>query len=126
MERHAARHGHPEKLLRMLPGGEKLVSWSEAAPYILAIVVAAHHAIFGPVDLAVMGTFGLITWLTERVSNEVTARARLTNRRIAERFTRLAHQQIVATSAWLAKQAPTRQQIELLQQRCDDLQAEAS
>ena len=37
-----------KKLLRMLPGGEKLVTWSEAAPYVLAIVVAAHHAILVP------------------------------------------------------------------------------
>ena len=115
-----------KKFLRMLPGGEELVSWSEAAPYVLAIVVAAHHAIFGPVDLAVMGTFGLITWLTEKVSNEVTSRARLTNRRIADRFARLAHQQITATCSWLEQQAPSRKQIELLQRRFDELQAEVA
>ena len=73
-----------------------------------------------------MGTFGLITWLTERVSNEVTARARVTNRRIADRFARLAHQQIVATTAWLNQQAPSRQQLDLLQRRSDELQAEVA
>src|SRR5205814_30727 len=36
------------RLLRHLPGGEKLTKWTEAAPYLLAIVVATHHAFFGP------------------------------------------------------------------------------
>ena len=32
------------KLLRHLPGGEKLTQWTEAAPYLLAVIVATHHA----------------------------------------------------------------------------------
>ncbi|MBV8782220.1 MAG: 50S ribosome-binding GTPase [Phycisphaerae bacterium] len=115
-----------KKVLGLIPGGEKIAAFSEAAPYILAIVVAAHHAIFGPVDLMVMGTYGLITWLTEKVSNEVAARARLTNRRIANRFEKLTHQQIVATSAWLQKQASARQSLDALEKQADDLQREAA
>ena len=43
------------QLIKHLPGGEKLTQWSEAAPYLLAVVVATHHAFFGPVDLLVIG-----------------------------------------------------------------------
>jgi predicted NBD/HSP70 family sugar kinase len=74
------------KLIKHLPGGEKLTRWSEAAPYLLAAVVATHHAFFGPVDLMVIGGWSLATWLTERLSNEVASRTRETNRAINRRF----------------------------------------
>ena len=83
-----------QKMLKHLPGGEKLTQWSEAAPYLLTIVVATHHAFFGHVDLMIIGGYTLATWLTERLSNEVASRTRQTNRSIAERFERLAHEQI--------------------------------
>ena len=60
-----------QKLLKHLPGGEKLTQWSEAAPYLLTIVVATHHAFFGHIDLMILGGYTLATWLTERLSNEV-------------------------------------------------------
>lgn len=94
------------KLLRHLPGGKKLVEWAEATPYLLALIVATHHAFFGHVDLMVIGGFSLATWLTEKLSNEVTNRVRATNRRIGERFGQLAHRQIEKVSEWLARQAP--------------------
>jgi hypothetical protein len=103
-----------EKLLRVLPGGQKLTRWSEAAPYLLAVVVATHHAFFGHIDLLILGGYSLATWLTERVSNQVTARARQANSAIAARFTALAHQQIEHTAAWLTQQAPAAEQIKRL------------
>jgi hypothetical protein len=111
-----------KKLLKLIPGGEKLTAWSEAAPYLLAIVVAAHHAFFGHVDLMILGGYGLATWLTERLSNEVTSRARQTNARMAERFARMAHEQIERTSAWLATQAPAAKMLDQMQKRADELQ----
>src|SRR4029078_6120492 len=43
------------RLLKHLPGGERLTKLSEAAPYLLAIIVATHHAFFGHVDLMILG-----------------------------------------------------------------------
>ena len=97
-----------KKILAIVPGGDKLTQWSEAAPYLLTIIVATHHAFFGHVDLLVLGGYSLATWLTERLSNEVAARTRLTNQRISERFTALAHEQIEKIAAWL--QSAHRQQ----------------
>ena len=93
------------KLLRHLPGGEKLTQWTEAAPYLLAIIVAAHHAIFGHVDLMILGGYSLATWLTEKLSNEVASRTRQANRAIAMRFERLARRQIRQSIAWIESQA---------------------
>ncbi len=108
-----------KKLLSVVPGGDKLTKWSEAAPYLLAIVVAAHHAIFGPVDLMVIGGFSLATWLTERISNEVAARTRLANQRINQRFAKLAHEQIEKTCAWLETRAPTPRALGELEEKAD-------
>jgi hypothetical protein len=102
------------KLIKHLPGGEKLTRWSEAAPYLLAAVVATHHAFFGPVDLMVIGGWSLATWLTERLSNEVASRARETNRAINRRFEQLAHQQINRAVEWLTARAPTNRALEQL------------
>jgi hypothetical protein len=109
-----------EKLVRYLPGGRTLTKWSEAAPYLLAVVVATHHAFFGPIDLLVIGGFSVATWVSEKLSNEVAARARAANNAISSRFTRLAHQQIQQTTKWLdAAAASTRalDQIESLAER---------
>jgi hypothetical protein len=100
-----------QALLKFLPGGSKLTQWSEAAPYLLAIVVAAHHAIFGPVDLVILGGYSLTAWLTERLSNEVSAQTRKTNKRIAERFAELAEQQIERTIGWIESQVAKPREI---------------
>src|SRR6185436_14067033 len=71
-----------EKVMKYLPGGKQLTRWSETAPYLLAIVVATHHAFFGHVDLIIIGGYSLAAWLTERMSNEVAARTRQANRSI--------------------------------------------
>ena len=108
-----------KKILAIVPGGDKLTQWSEAAPYLLALIVAAHHAIFGPVDLMVVGGFSLATWLTERLSNEVASRTRLTNTRISQRFGKLAHEQIEATCAWLQSRAPAKRALDELDDRAN-------
>jgi hypothetical protein len=108
-----------KKILKLVPGGEKLTQWSEAAPYLLALVVAAHHAIFGPVDLMVVGGFSLATWLTERLSNEVAARTRLTNRRIEEKFGQMAHRQIEAMCAWIEGRVPTMKMLDAVEEQAD-------
>ncbi len=95
------------KLIRHLPGGEKLTQWSEAAPYLLAIIVATHHVFFGHIDLMILGGYSFAAWLTERLSNEVAARTRLANRRIAMRFERLAHEQIRSACDWVDAQTPS-------------------
>ena len=109
------------RLLRHLPGGDKLTKWTEAAPYLLAVVVATHHAFFGPVDLVVLGGWSLATWLTEKLSNEVAMRTRATNRRIAERFSDLAHQQIGQICDWLDAQAPTERELHELERAAEEL-----
>ncbi|HEY7090615.1 MAG TPA: GTPase [Tepidisphaeraceae bacterium] len=110
-----------EKLLKVLPGGQSLTKWSEAAPYILAIVVATHHAFFGPVDLLILGGYSLATWLSERVSNQVSGRARQANNAIAGRFTELAHRQIEQTCTWLESQAPRARDITKLSSLADEI-----
>jgi hypothetical protein len=109
------------KLLKYLPGGEKLTQWSEAAPYILAIVVAAHHAFFGPIDLLVIGGFTLATWLTEKLSNQVAARARAANATIAQRFAALAHQQLDRVCQWVDRQAPTGRALDELERMANQV-----
>jgi len=110
-----------QRFLKYLPGGDKLTQWSEAAPYLLTIVVATHHAFFGHVDLMIIGGYTLATWLTERISNEVASRTRQTNRRIAERFERLAHDQIMRAIAWLDERAPSAKVIDRLQQQMESI-----
>ena len=96
-----------QALLRYLPGGKKLTQWTEAAPYLLTIIVLTHHAFFGHVDLLVLGGFSLATWLSERLSNEVASHTRATNQRIEDRFGRLAHDQIARVCDWLGRQIPS-------------------
>ena len=120
-------HGTPrdtrivQKLLSVLPGGKTVTKWSEAAPYLLAIVVATHHAFFGPIDLLVLGSFSLATWLGEKLSNEVTSRTREANRRIGERFTELAREQIERTCGWLDAQAPPATELDRLDALANEL-----
>jgi hypothetical protein len=109
------------KLLKHLPGGERLTRWSEAAPYLLTIVVATHHAFFGHIDLMIIGGYTLATWLTERLSNEVASRTRLANKRIAERFEQLCHDQLSRAITWLESRAPSAVAIERLQRMADEL-----
>jgi hypothetical protein len=103
-----------EKMLKLLPGGKQLTKWSEAAPYLLAVVVATHHVFFGHIDLLILGGFSLATWLSEKLSNQVAARTRQANNAIASRFSDLAHKQIEQTCAWLNGCAASTREIENL------------
>jgi len=108
-------------LLKHLPGGKQLTRLAEAAPYLLTLALVVHHALFG-MDLVVLGGYSLATWLTEKLSNEVSGRTRSTNQRISDRFTRLAHEQIQRTCRWLDERAPsfkTIAQLESLAAECE-------
>lgn len=109
------------RLLRHLPGGQKLVQWAEAAPYLLALIVATHHAFFGHIDLMVIGGYSLATWLTEKLSNEVTHHVRSTNRRIGERFASLAHVQIEQLCEWIDQQVPSARALDRLEKSVEEL-----
>ncbi len=73
----------------------------------------------------VIGGFSLATWLGEKLSNEVTGRTRLTNRRITERFAALTHNQIDRACAWLESQAPSRGSLEKLVAMADEIQGQS-
>ena len=63
----------------------------------------------------------MATWLTERLSNEVTARTRTTNTRIADRFATLGQDQIERVCAWLDRLAPSSKTLDQLQRLSDEL-----
>lgn len=109
-----------QALLKYLPGGKKLTQWTEAAPYLLTLIVLTHQAFFGHIDLLVFGGYSLATWLSERLSNEVAAHTRTANRRIEDRFSRLAHEQIERVCEWLQRQVPSAAQL----QKLDNMLAE--
>ncbi len=110
-----------QSLLKHLPGGKHLTRWSEAAPYLLTIIIATHHAIFPHFIPITLGGYSLMTWLTEKISNEVSGRTRSTNRKIDQRFENLAHEQIEKIIGWLDRQAPRLDEIETLEQMAADL-----
>lgn len=110
-----------QALIKYLPGGSQLTKWSEAAPYLLAIVVATHHVFFGHIDLMILGGYSLAAWITERISNEVSSRTRQTNRRIAERFGELAQLQIDKYLAWIENQTVPARDITALSRTMESL-----
>jgi hypothetical protein len=110
-----------QKVLKHVPGAQKLTQWSEAAPYLLTIVVATHGALFGHLDLLILGGYSLATWLSERVSNEVASRTRQANRSIAERFESLAHEQIEGAVKWLEARAPSPAVLEKIRRTGESL-----
>ena len=114
------------KLLHHLPGGKKLTQWTEAAPYLLAIIVAAHHAFFWHTDLMILGGYSIAAWLTERLSNEVASRTRQANRNIAARFESLAREQIRRSIGWIESQVPRMAEIESIEKIADELQGTAT
>jgi hypothetical protein len=110
-----------KRLLKHLPGGEKATGLSEVAPYLLAVVVALHGALFGPVDLLIIGGFSLATWVGEKLSNEVMARTRRTNRRIRERFGLLTREQVTRVGQWLDRQVPQIEELDQLERLADEI-----
>ena len=110
-----------QSLLKNLPGGERLTRWSEAAPYLMTIGLVAGHVLLPHVGMAI-GGYTLATWVGEKLSNEVTARTKATNRAIEDRFAELAHEQIEAACGWLSRQAPAGEALD----RLDDLASEVA
>jgi hypothetical protein len=108
-------------MIQRLPGARKLTEWSEAAPYLLAVILVTHHAFFGHIDLMILGGYSIATWLSERVSNEVAAQARLTNRRIADRFAELAHEQLDRVAQWLDSRTPSPEALSKLESLTEQL-----
>jgi hypothetical protein len=113
-----------EKLFKAIPGGKHLTKLSEAAPYLLAATCAATNTLFGPVDQVVIGGYLLTTWLSERMSNEVAAKTRETNRRIAQRFNDLCERQVEHAQAWLDGLAPLPEQLDALESATERLAAD--
>ena len=112
-----------QKMLGALPGGKHLAKWSEAAPYLLAAIVVAHHASGIPIDLIVFGSYSLATWLGEKISNEVTGRTRQANKRIADRFNALAREQVERVCAFLDSQATSHEHLTRIERMADTLSA---
>jgi small GTP-binding protein len=111
------------RLLKVIPGAQNLSRYSEAAPYLLAIACVAHGAVFGHLDLAILGGYSAFTWLTQRLSDEVAARTRATNTRIADRYEKLATQQIEKAVAWLTTLAPPARDLQQIGEAIDDVRA---
>lgn len=114
------------RLLKVIPGAEKLTKYSEAAPYLLTIACVAHGAgsvAIGHLDLIVLGGYSAVTWLTERLSNEVSARTRATNRAMAERYQQLTARQVDAAITWLDQQAPAARDLEKIAAELDRLRS---
>lgn len=102
------------KVLRYLPGGQRVTRAVEAAPYLLLIFFVLHpgHAVH---ELLFGLGYAAVASLIERLSNEVSQRTRATNKRIADRFAELAHRQIEQVIAWLGRQATSAQQLSKLE-----------
>lgn len=111
-----------ERFLRALPGGEKIIAYTEAAPWLLVIVLALQGMAFSGLDWVIIGGYSLATWITEKLSNEVTNRTRETNHLIQKRFQKLADAQTAAMIDWLESRVPDLQQINKLERLMDDLQ----
>ena len=112
-----------QTFIKHLPGGKQLTKWSEAAPYLVTIGLVAHHVLLPHLSLAI-GGYTLATWLTERLSNEVTGRTRATNRAIGDRFAQLAHEQLTAACGWLDRQAPPASAMDELERLAGELATE--
>ncbi|HEX8323993.1 MAG TPA: GTPase domain-containing protein [Tepidisphaeraceae bacterium] len=113
------------RLLKLVPGGERVTKYFEAAPYLLAVACMAHSAALGHIDLLVLGGYSAFTWLTEKLNDEVAARARQANNAITSRYERLATQQIDAAVAWLDGLAPPARVLEDISASIERVRAEA-
>ena len=62
-----------------------------------------------------------MTWLTEKVSNEVASRAKKTNQQIAERFAKLSHAQIQKSCQWIDGRVPSSAVLDQLEKFADGI-----
>lgn len=109
------------KLVKRLPGGERLTQLSESAPYLVVIACGLQHFAFHGVDLLVIGGFSLATWLGEKISDEVGQRTRQANANIDQRFDELVRRQIGAALSWLDARLPDVRRLDALGGQLDDL-----
>lgn len=111
------------KILKLIPGGEKATRYSEAAPYLLTGYLTMSGAIFGHLDLLALAGYSGIVTLFHRLSDEVTSRTRQTNRNITKRYSALVHQQIQKILDCLDQQAPTRAELNKIEQLMDQIRS---
>jgi hypothetical protein len=107
------------QLIRRFPGGENVTRLPEAVPWLLfALNFEPHLHLF---HLLTFGGWSLVTWLTEKASNEVANRARQTNQQIADRFAKLVHAQIQKSCRWLDARAPAGAILDELEKLADEI-----
>lgn len=111
------------KILKLIPGGEKATRYSEAAPYLLTGYLTMSGAIFGHLDLLALAGYSGIVTLFQRLSDEVASRTRQTNRRITRRYSVLVNQQIQKVVDWMDRQAPTDAELAKLEQLMDQVRS---
>lgn len=99
------------RILKVIPGATGASKYSEAAPYLLTGYLAMSGALFGHLDLIALAGYGSVVTLFQRLSDEVASRTRQTNKTIAERYAKLAREQLDTTTSWLDRQAPSREQL---------------
>ncbi len=109
------------KLLRLLPGGKKLIKWTEAAPWLMIVILVTHGAFFGHWDVPLIGGYYLFNFLAQRFSDEVKKRARQANSDIEADFVDLNLQQVRRIVQWINQQVPSHQMIEQLRRAVEDL-----
>ena len=100
-------------------------NWSigpNPAPYLLVlIIVATHHALFGGLDLAVLGSWSLAAWIMEKLSNEVAVRHARDQSENRPAIRRPVHRQIENIAQWLQRQTPAAELLDSLERRSHEL-----
>lgn len=109
------------KLMKVIPGADRVSKYSEATPYLLTGYLAMSGALFGHLDLLALTGYSTVMTLLQKVSDEVASRTRATNKSIATRYGALASRQIDQTLAWLNRQAPTPRQLDAIATQVDQL-----
>ncbi len=109
------------KLMKVIPGADRVSKYSEATPYLLTGYLAMSGALFGHLDLIALTGYGSVMTLLQKVSDEVASRTRATNKSIATGYGELASKQIEQTLVWLNRQAPTQAQLATIAKQLDQL-----
>jgi hypothetical protein len=91
---------------------------------LLLIVCATNNALFGPIDLMILGGYNLAAWLGEKLSNEVTARAKEANYWICKRYSDLVTRQVGRYVEWLEERVPKTEELDRLESLLDNLYGE--
>ena len=112
------------KLLRVIPGGDRVTRYFEAAPYLLALACVTSSHMMGHLDVLVLGGYSAFTWLTEKISDQVASRTRSANAAIAARYEELATRQIDAAAAALDALVPPAAALDAVAAAIDRVRAE--